>query len=94
MDGIASILCLDEQLGVEEPASILDARQNLACRIAPNRLEAALSIDKFRLHRSANNPVVAARNHITLEAAGCARLLHQARARHHSCLTHNQRGDH
>ena len=76
VDGIASVFCLDKQLSVEEPTSILDARQNLACRIAPDRLETALGIDKFCLHRPANNPVVTARDSVTLEAAGCARLLH------------------
>ena len=50
----------DQHLGVEEPAGVLDQRQQHLRDIAPDRLEAALGVGEAGLQRAAQDQVVRA----------------------------------
>ena len=60
VDAHAHSLGAHEQLGVEEPASILDERQQLPRSIRADRLESALRIGEPRSENGVKQDVVAA----------------------------------
>ena len=69
VDAQAGPLGQHEQLGVEEPAGVLDERQEPAGAVGADRLEAALRVGEARPQRRAQQQVVAARDELALGAA-------------------------
>ena len=69
MDAAAGALGQHEQLGVEEPALVLDVGQQPASHVGPQGLEAALSIGEPVPERQVEERVVAAGEHLPLDLA-------------------------
>ena len=58
-----------QQFGVEEPAGVLDQRQQPAAHVGPHRLEPALRVGEPGEQRAAQHQVVAAGDQLSLGAA-------------------------
>ena len=69
VDAQAGALGQHQQLGVEEPAGVLDQRQQPPGDVRADRLEAALGVGEPGLQRAAQQQVVAAGDDLPLRAA-------------------------
>jgi hypothetical protein len=82
-----------EQLGVEEPAGVLDQRQQLGRHVRTDRLEPALGVREARSQDSPEQQVVAPREHLPLGAADYARAGGEAGADGNITVPGDQRRD-
>ena len=83
----------DEQLGVEEPAGVLDERHEPLRDVAADGLEAALRIGEPGGERAAQDEVVGARDELALGPAHDAGVAGQPRADRQVGVPRDQRGD-
>jgi hypothetical protein len=82
-----------EQLGVEEPLLVVHERQQLPCRVAADRLEAALGVAEPDPQRPTQDQVVAAGDQLALHPALDPRRARQPRPDREIGVAADQRGD-
>ena len=93
VDPQARALGEHQQLGVEEPAGVLDQRQQPARDVGADGLEAALGVGEAGLQRAAQEQVVAAGDDLALRAADDPRAAAEPGADREVGVPGDQRGD-
>ena len=82
-----------QQLGVEEPALVLDVVEQVLERVAADGLEAALGVAEAGAQDGVEDAVVAARDELALRAADDPRAVREPRADREVAVTGHQRRD-
>ena len=82
-----------QQLGVEEPALVLDVVDQRVEHVAADGLEAALRVAELRAQDRVQDAVVAARDELALRAAHDPRAVRQPRADREVAVAGHQRRD-
>ena len=91
MDAQTAALGEHQQLGIEEPVTVLDLGHQVPGDIGSHRLEAALSIAEADSEREAEQPVVCAGDHLALDAAAHPGTLRQPGSDRHVAVAAEQR---
>ena len=82
-----------QQLGVEEPAVVLDRGQEPPRDVGPHRLEPALRVAHARREHRAQDQVVAARDELALRVAGDVRTRREPRTDRDVGVARHERRD-
>ena len=93
VDPEAGALGQHEELGVEEPAAVLDQREQLPGAVGADRLEAALRVGEAGPERCVEDPVVRAGDHLALRAAHDLRSAGQPAPDRQVAVPGDERGD-